>query len=86
MRVGPRVAATEYEGKVFLAQLPDGPIRVLEGTAALIWTQALAVPRSGLVAALAEEVVGDPATVGAELSAFVDALLEQGLLVDDEEA
>jgi hypothetical protein len=86
MRVGPRVAATAYEGKVFIAQLPDGPIRVLEGTAALIWTHALAVPRSGLVAALAEEVVGDPATVEAEVSAFVDALLQQRLLVEDGEA
>lgn len=86
MRVGPRVAATVYDDRVFLAHLPDGPIRVLEGTAALIWTRALAVPRSRLAASLAPDVVGDPATVEAEVAAFVDALLREKLLVEAGEA
>jgi hypothetical protein len=85
MRVGPRVAATAYDGKVYLAHLPDGPIHVLEGTAALIWSHALSVPRSQLAAAVTEEVEGDPATIRAGVAGFVDSLLRQRLLVEDGE-
>jgi len=85
MRIGPLVAATTYDDKVYLAYLPDGPIHVLEGTAALIWSRALAVPRSRLAAAVTEEVEGDPATIHAEVSAFVDSLLQQRLLVEEGE-
>jgi hypothetical protein len=41
------------------------------------------VPRSRLAAALLDEVEGDPATISEGASAFVDSLLQQGLLVDD---
>jgi hypothetical protein len=83
MRVAPLVAVAASADKVYLAHLPDGPIRVLEGTAALIWSHALTVPRSRLAAALLDEVEGDPATISEGASAFVDSLLQQGLLVDD---
>jgi hypothetical protein len=85
MRVAPGVAATVYDDKVYVARLPDGPIHVLEGTAALVWSRALTVSRSRLVAALSDDVEGDPATIRAEVSAFVDALIEQRLLVEDAE-
>jgi hypothetical protein len=82
MRIGARVAATVFEEKVYVARLPDGPIHVLEGTAALIWSHALEVPRVQLFAAVADDVEGDPATVRAEVAAFVDDLVRQGLLVE----
>ena len=85
MRVGPRVAATTYDEKVYVAHLPHGPIHVLEGMAALIWAHALVVPRARLAAALTEEVEGDPATIHAGVSAFVDSLLQQRLLVEEGE-
>lgn len=79
------MAVTAYEDKVYLAHLPDGPIRVLEGTAALIWSRALAVPRSDLDAVLAHEVDTEPGAIHAEVSAFVDALILEGLLIEDGE-
>ncbi|MGN6219639.1 MAG: PqqD family peptide modification chaperone [Microbacterium sp.] len=85
MRVAPRVGATVFAERVYLAHLPDGPIQVLEGTAALIWTHALAVPRAGLVGAVANDVEGDPVTIRSQVSAFVDALVQQHLLIDEEE-
>ena len=85
IRIAPRVAATAYDGKVYVAPLPDGPIHVLEGTAALVWSHALAEPRSRLPEALLDEVEGDPERITAEVSAFVDALLAQRLLVEDDE-
>ncbi|WP_426323427.1 PqqD family protein [Microbacterium sp. E-13] len=78
------MAATAYDDSVYVAHLPDGPIQILEGTAALIWSHALSVPRSRLAAAVADDVEGDPATVRAEVVAFVDALIRQGLLVEDD--
>jgi hypothetical protein len=86
IRVGPGVAATTFEERVYVAHLPDGPIQILDGTAALIWSRALAVPRSRLAAAVADEVEGDPATVRAEVAAFVDHLIQEGLLVEEAEA
>jgi hypothetical protein len=85
MRVGPHVAATAYDEKVYVAHLPDGPIHILDGTAALIWSHALVVPRSELAAVVADHVEGDPTTVHAEVAAFVDGLIQQGLLVHEEE-
>lgn len=85
MRVAPRVGVTAFDEKVYVARLPDGPIQVLEGPAALIWSHALAVPRSRLADAVTAEVEGDPATIRTELAAFVDALIQQGLLVEDGE-
>jgi hypothetical protein len=35
------------------------------------------------VAALSDDVEGDPTTIRAEVSAFVDALIEQRLLLED---
>ncbi len=84
MRVAPRVAVTTSEDTVYVARLPDGPIHVLEGTAALIWSHALAVPRSELPAVVAQYVEGDPVTIRAEIAAFVGALIQHGLLVEGE--
>ena len=46
-RFGPAsgVAVVEYEGAVYVAELPDGPIAVLDGVAAVIWTEACAGDR-----------------------------------------
>ena len=43
------------------------------------------VPRSRLAAAVTEDVEGDPATIHAEVSAFVDSLIQRRLLVEDGE-
>ena len=36
-RPGPGIATEQHDDAVYVARLPDGPIIVLEGTAALIW-------------------------------------------------
>ena len=52
---GPDVGVTlSHDGtSVYLAHLPDGPLVVLEGVAALIWQEATAAPASGWVGRVA---------------------------------
>lgn len=86
------VAATSVDDVVYAAVLPDGPIIVLAGVASLIWEQACAGPARGLVervAGLVEHGAAEPgaaepgaAELAAQIAAFVDGLIAQGLLVE----
>jgi hypothetical protein len=72
------VADEPREGPVtYLARLPDGPIVVLEGTASIIWGQAVGgeVPdvASGVAAATGEEVTQIRDAVDQFLADLVDA-------------
>lgn len=70
-------------GTVYLAHLPNGPLIVLEGSAALIWRTSLATANhSGRSVAVrvAEAMGSDPAAIQADVEAFLRELVTKGLL------
>jgi len=83
VRPGPDTAyVLDESGLVALARVPEGPPFVLEGSAALIWTE---IVRGGTVAEVtgrvAVRVERPPDEIAPDVAAFVEELLAQGLLV-----
>lgn len=74
------VGTVESDGTVYAATLPDGPIVVLDGVAALIWVEALSGERATLAdrVAAATDVAAD--AIRADVEAFVADLVARGLL------
>ncbi|CAN5398466.1 hypothetical protein BH10ACT5_BH10ACT5_19010 [soil metagenome] len=74
------VAVVDEADAVYLARLPDGPIAVLDGVAALIWSEACAGDRETVSVRVAAAI--DPPTAGIDhdIDAFVTSLVDQGLL------
>lgn len=68
---------------VYVAPLPDGPIAVLAGIAALIWSEADGRGRDEVVAALAEATGERVEAIGPTVQDFVDDLVARGLLAED---
>ena len=70
----------EYEDAVYVADLPDGPIAVLDGVAALIWAEACAGDRETVAARVQAPI--DPPTegIGHVIDDFVASLIDNGLL------
>ncbi len=66
--------------RVYLAQLPDGPLVVLEGSSAVIWQVATACARADLVRRVAEATGASADEIGAEVERFVGELLDRGFL------
>ena len=64
---------------VYLMPLPDGDPVSLHGTAALIWTLA-AEGEADVPAALADLLAVDVHAVAADTHAYLDSLVEAGLL------
>lgn len=76
----PDVAWVEVDGTVYVAVLPDPPILVLAGAAALIWVTALHVEQENLSEAVAERA-GIPVEEAREpVAAFVAEVLARGLI------
>lgn len=78
----PDVGAVDGEdGTVYAAVLPDGPILVLSGTAALVWHAATGIGVEDLPAALSGRGAdaADPAP-------FAAALVDAGLLILQEDS
>jgi hypothetical protein len=69
---------------VYAARLPGGPIIVLNGMAAFIWTLIGNGDGNGNVSTLADRIAEatgvEASTVRIEVDAFVDDLLRRGLL------
>jgi hypothetical protein len=66
---------------VWVATLPGGPILVLDGVAATIWTEATrATGLPDLVARVCVVWGQEPRDVAADIEAFVDGLVSRGLL------
>ncbi|RZS63477.1 coenzyme PQQ synthesis protein D (PqqD) [Agromyces ramosus] len=80
LRPPPGVAVIEDGETVYAAALPRGPIVVLEGVAALIWTTARHADRADIANEIAEATGADIRSVGPEVDAFLDGLVERGLL------
>lgn len=76
-----RVGAVVTPDAVYLARLPEGPILVLEGTAALVWEAALGSSRESIAEHVASSTAMPVEDIRAEVEGFVDRLIAQGLLV-----
>lgn len=85
LRPAPRVAVVEDASVVYAATLPDGPIVVLDGGAAAIWVEACAGDRSSIADRVSEATGAPVDEIRATVHAFVDELVERGLLVADPE-
>ncbi len=82
--VGPDTAWVEADGVVYAAHLPDGPPMVLEGPGAVVWRAVLGggtVPE--VVDRVAAEVGESAGAVAADVAAFLDQLLDAGVLARD---
>lgn len=74
-------AADGVEATLYLAHLPNGPLLILEGSAASIWRAAVSsAGDSDLVDRVAEQAGADPEEIRAVVDAFVADLVAQGLL------
>ncbi|WP_076261492.1 hypothetical protein [Intrasporangium flavum] len=65
---------------VWVAGLPGGPIHVLEGVAASIWTSATSAPAEGWRTRVAAAWEQSSEAVGEQVDAFVADLVARGLL------
>ncbi len=81
-RLRPRqgVATTEHDGVVYVAHLPDGPIAVLEGPAALIWGEACSGERESIADRVAEVTGAAADEIRGDVESFVADLVARGLL------
>jgi Coenzyme PQQ synthesis protein D (PqqD) len=76
----PGVGTVDHGDTVYAARLPDGPIVVLDGVAALIWTEACAGDRESIAERVAEATDAAPDAIRTDVEAFVADLLTRGLL------
>lgn len=65
---------------LFLATLPDGPIVVLEGPAALVWDCAVGAERAEVATNIAALTNSDVDEIAADVEAAIFTLVEVGLL------
>ena len=84
LRRAPGVGAMERDGTVYAAQLPDGPIVVLDGVAGVIWSAACAGGRATTAERVAERTDALPDDIRDDVDAFVAHLVSRGLLVPGE--
>jgi hypothetical protein len=74
------VAILHESGVVYAASIPDGPIVVLDGSAALIWSE-LAHGGPGTIAERVADATGTSVdAVRADVDAFVEQLIGLGLI------
>jgi hypothetical protein len=75
------VADGQRGGVIYLAPLPDGPLRVLSGASAVLY-RALVDPHDDPAVRVARELGVAPEDVDPEaIMEFADELVQQGLLV-----
>jgi hypothetical protein len=74
------VARAEEDGVWYVARVPQGPINVLRGSAAVIWEEAVNHERAGLPGRVASRVNSSVAEVRQDVEAFVAELIQIGLL------
>lgn len=79
--LAPGVAVVEEPDAVYVARLPDGPIAVLDGVAAVIWAEATSGDRETIAARVASALEPPAEDIDQAVDEFVDGLLGHGLLV-----
>ena len=77
------VGVEAYGDAIYLAPLPNGPILVLGGVAALIFTEATLGDREHLVDRVVAQVSGPIDEIAFHVGAFLDDLVARGLLVEE---
>ncbi|MGW5242044.1 PqqD family protein [Monashia sp. NPDC004114] len=65
---------------VYLAQLPDGPLLVLDGVAATIWTEATTGPEQGWVGRVATAFDQTEDDIDADVRRFIADLEARGMV------
>lgn len=81
-RLGPAsgVAVLQDDSVIYVADLPDGPIAVLDGVAAVIWAAACEGRRETVAARVAAVLESAGQDVSRDIDDFVAALVGRGLL------
>ena len=67
----------------YLARLPDGPLVMLEGAAALIWEELMRARTVAVAEQVARRVGADVSLIHADVEEFVETLADQGLIEVD---
>lgn len=83
LRPAPGVGVIEVGDVVYAAPLPEGPIFVLDGGAAAIWTAACAGPRETVAERVASMTGAGVGEVTEYVESFMEDLLQRGLLMPD---
>jgi hypothetical protein len=79
-RRAPGVGIVEEDAVVYAAILPGGPIAVLDGVAAVIWTEACNGQGSTIADRVAAVTGSAADDIRDEVETFVDELVRRGLL------
>ena len=80
-RPAPDIGVIDLDGVVYIAPLPDGPIRVLDDVAGAIWRTAC-TPGSEPVAERVARIVNQPASaIAAHVDDFLTELTGRGYLI-----
>lgn len=80
LRPAPNVGTLEEDGIVYAAQLPGGPIVVLDGIAAVVWNEVRSGERATVAERVAEVTDASPDAIRSHVDAFVADLIVLGLL------
>jgi hypothetical protein len=67
--------------RLYAARLPDGPIIALDEISALIWRAAGRGSRAEVISTVAEATGENPDAIAPHIHAFLDDLIDRGLLV-----
>lgn len=82
LRPPSHVGVEVHAETVYVAPLPDGPILVLEGVAALIWRAAVSMDREDAIAEVAARTDSEVALIRHDVDAFLDDMVARGLVVE----
>ena len=80
LRPAERVVVIEEDGATYVANLPSGPIAVLDDVATLIWLEACAGDRETLVARVSAALEPSGEDIISYVNAFIDRLIDLGML------
>ncbi|MGW9631495.1 PqqD family peptide modification chaperone [Agromyces sp. NPDC055520] len=80
--LAPDVGFEAFGDAIYLAPLPDGPILVLDGVAAVIFNEATQYDREQIVHRVMTQVDGPVDEIAFHVSAFLEDLAARGLLVE----
>jgi hypothetical protein len=78
------VAIVDEDDTVYAARLPAGPIVVLHGIGALIWSEACSGERTTIAERVAESTNVAPDAIRADVDAFMADLVARGMLVPEQ--
>lgn len=80
----PGVAVVEEPDAVYIAHLPDGPIAVLVGVAAVIWIEACAGERETLAARVGAALDPAPEDIQQAVDDFILRLIDAGWMAQSD--